>query len=114
MTSETSNEKKNSDPENPTVPLVLSLIACLCFALSIIAAGYVHGHMSISAVFKNLGWYINAMGENSMKVVLDNYEKEILIETIEFRLENDDRLILDDRMRDDIKDILQKVEDEYL
>ncbi len=47
-----------------------------------------------------------------MKVVLDNYEKEILIETIEFRLENDDRLVLDDRMRDDIKDILEKVEDE--
>lgn len=51
---------------------------------------------------------------NEMKVVLDNYEKEILIETIEFRLENDDRLVLDDRMRDDIKDILEKVEDEYV
>ena len=51
---------------------------------------------------------------SEMKVVLDNYEKEILIETIEFRLENDDRLVLDDRMRDDIKDILEKVEDEYL
>ena len=55
MTSETLKEKKNSRPENPTVPLVLSLVACLIFALSIIAAGYVHGHMSISAVFKNLG-----------------------------------------------------------
>ena len=49
-----------------------------------------------------------------MKVSLDNYEKEILIETIEFRLDNDDKLILDDRMRDDIKDILEKVEDEYV
>ena len=49
-----------------------------------------------------------------MKVSLDNYEKEILIETIEFRLENDDKLILDDRMRDDIKDILEKVEDAYV
>ena len=46
-----------------------------------------------------------------MKVSLDNYEKEILIETIEFRLDNDDKLILDDRMRDDIKDVLEKVED---
>ena len=49
-----------------------------------------------------------------MKVILDNYEKEILIETIEFRLENDDKLVLDHRMRDDIKDILEKVEDEYV
>ena len=58
--------------------------------------------------------YKNKENFNEMKVVLDNYEKEILIETIEFRLENDDRLVLDDRMRDDIKDILEKVEDEYL
>ena len=52
--------------------------------------------------------------QNTMKVSLDNYEKEILIETIEFRLDNDDKLILDDRMRDDIKDILEKVEDAYV
>ena len=58
--------------------------------------------------------YKNKESFNEMKVVLDNYEKEILIETIEFRLDNDDRLVLDDRMRDDIKDILEKVEDEYL
>tara|TARA_B100000035_G_scaffold252469_1_gene221739 strand:+ start:445 stop:627 length:183 start_codon:yes stop_codon:yes gene_type:complete len=58
--------------------------------------------------------YKNKESLNEMKVVLDNYEKEILIETIEFRLENDDRLVLDDRMRDDIKDILEKVEDEYV
>ena len=49
-----------------------------------------------------------------MKVSLDNYEKEILIETIQFRLDNDDKLILDDRMRDNIKDILEKVEDAYV
>lgn len=58
--------------------------------------------------------YKNKESLNEMKVVIDNYEKEILIETIEFRLENDDRLVLDDRMRDDIKDILEKVEDEYV
>ena len=58
--------------------------------------------------------YKNKESLNEMKVVIDIYEKEILIETIEFRLENDDRLVLDDRMRDDIKDILEKVEDEYV
>ena len=55
MTSETLEEKKNSRPENATVPLTLSLVAGLCLVLSIIAAGYVHGHMSITAVWKNLG-----------------------------------------------------------
>ena len=58
--------------------------------------------------------YKNKESLNEMKVILDNYEKEILIETIEFRLENDDKLVLDHRMRDDIKDILEKVEDEYV
>jgi|TARA_B100000035_G_scaffold252469_1_gene221738 hypothetical protein len=63
MTSETLEEKKNSRPENATVPssgndrvyLTLSLVAGLCLVLSTIAAGYVHGHMSITAVLKNLG-----------------------------------------------------------
>ena len=55
-------------------------------------------------------------GESIMKLnlSLDNYEREILIETIEFRLNNDDRLVLDNMMRDDIKEILEKIEDEYL
>ena len=49
-----------------------------------------------------------------LNLSLDNYEREILIETIEFRLNNDDRLVLDNMMRDDIKEILEKIEDEYL
>ena len=49
-----------------------------------------------------------------LNLSLDNYEREILIETIEFRLNNDDRLVLDNMMRDDIKEYLEKVEDEYL
>ena len=62
MTSKTPADKKIPPVKNPTVPssgndrvyLILSLVACFCFALLIIAAGYHHGHMSISAVFKNL------------------------------------------------------------
>ena len=54
MTSKTPADKKIPPVKNPTVPLILSLVGCFCFALLIIAAGYHHGHMSISAVFKNL------------------------------------------------------------
>lgn len=40
--------------KNETRPLVLSLITVIIFTVSIIAAGYYHGHMNISAVLKNL------------------------------------------------------------
>ena len=39
---------------NPTVPLVLSLLACIVFALVIIALGYMKGNMHIEAVYKSL------------------------------------------------------------
>jgi hypothetical protein len=39
---------------NETVPLVLSLVACFAFAISIIVAGYIHGNMHIEAVYKSL------------------------------------------------------------
>ena len=39
---------------NPTIPLVLSLLACVLFALIIIALGYLHGRMSIANVYHSL------------------------------------------------------------
>ena len=38
---------------NEKIPLILSFILCLLFAGAIIVGGYLHGHMSVSAVFKN-------------------------------------------------------------
>ena len=38
---------------NETVPLVLSLVACFVFAISIIVAGYIHGNMHLLTVLKN-------------------------------------------------------------
>lgn len=49
-----------------------------------------------------------------MKIDFDDYEKDILIETLQYRIENDDRLILSEGIKDDIQEILRKVEDEYL
>ena len=54
MTFKTLTDKKNLPVKNPTVPLILSFVGCLCFAVLIIVVGYHHGHMSISAVLKNL------------------------------------------------------------
>jgi hypothetical protein len=38
---------------NEKIPLVLSFIACLLFAASIIIAGYIHGNMHLLTVLKN-------------------------------------------------------------
>ena len=42
------------EPQNPTIPLGLSLVACFLFGIGIIIAGYIHGNMHISAVYKSL------------------------------------------------------------
>jgi hypothetical protein len=49
-----------------------------------------------------------------MKIDFDEYEKDILLETLQYRIENDERLILSEGVKDDIQEILRKLEDEYL
>jgi hypothetical protein len=39
--------------ENPTVPLVLSLVACFLFGIAIIVAGYFKGNMHLLTTLKN-------------------------------------------------------------
>ena len=51
---DTTTSVTNTQVSNPTVPLVLSLVACFLFGISIIVAGYFHGHMSITTVYHNL------------------------------------------------------------
>ena len=50
----TNTSVTNTQVSNPTVPLVLSLVACFLFGIAIIVAGYIHGNMHISAVYKSL------------------------------------------------------------
>jgi len=49
-----------------------------------------------------------------MKIDFDEYEKDILLETLQYRIENDERLILSEGIKDDIQELLRKVEDEYV
>ena len=44
----------NTQVANPTVPLILSLLACIAFGLAIIIAGYIKGNMHIEAVYHSL------------------------------------------------------------
>ena len=44
----------------------------------------------------------------------DEYEKDVLLETLQYRIENDETLILSEGIKDDLQDLLRKVEDEYV
>jgi hypothetical protein len=49
-----------------------------------------------------------------MKIDFDEYEKDVLLETLQYRIENDETLILSEGIKDDLQDLLRKVEDEYV
>jgi|TARA_B100002019_G_scaffold227166_1_gene200294 hypothetical protein len=47
-----------------------------------------------------------------MELSLDFYDREVLIDCIEYRLENDLELITNDSLREEIEDLLALIEDE--
>lgn len=47
-----------------------------------------------------------------MKLNLDDYEKDLLIETINHRLDSDDNLIICEGVKEDLVELLRKVEDD--
>jgi hypothetical protein len=50
-----------------------------------------------------------------MELNFDEYERDLLIDTIQYRLESDEELILSESLKDELQDLLRKVEDdEYL
>jgi hypothetical protein len=50
-----------------------------------------------------------------MRLELDDYERDLLIDTIQHRLDTDKILVINDSLREEIEDLLRKVEeDEYV
>ena len=50
-----------------------------------------------------------------MKLEFDDYEKDLLLETIQHRLYTDKILVINNTLREEVEDLLRKVEeDEYL
>ena len=47
-----------------------------------------------------------------MELSLDFYDREVLIDCIEYRLENDLESITNDSLREEIEDLLALIEDE--
>jgi hypothetical protein len=50
-----------------------------------------------------------------MKMEFEDYERDLLIETIQHRLDTDKILIINNTLKEELEDLLMKVEDdEYL
>mgnify|MGYP001315262889 FL=1 len=49
-----------------------------------------------------------------MKISVDNYEKDIIMETLQYRLENDNILLIDGSLKDDLEDLLSRLEEPTL
>jgi hypothetical protein len=47
-----------------------------------------------------------------MQLNIDHYEKDLLLECIQSRLDNDKVLIINNSLRNEIEDLLAKVEEE--
>ena len=51
----------------------------------------------------------------AMRLELDEYEKDLLIDTLQYRLDTDKILVINDTLREEIGELLRKIEeDEYL
>ena len=49
-----------------------------------------------------------------MRLELDEYERDSLIETIQYRIENDEHLLTNASIKDDLEDLIDKfIEDDY-
>ena len=49
-----------------------------------------------------------------MRLELDDFEKDALIETIQYRIENDEHLLTNASIKDDLEDLIDKfIEDDY-
>jgi precorrin-6B methylase 2 len=50
-----------------------------------------------------------------MKLEIDDYEKDLIIDTIQHRLDTDKILVINNSLREEIEDLLRKMEEcEYL
>jgi hypothetical protein len=47
-----------------------------------------------------------------MQLKLDYYEKDLLIDCIQYRLDTDKLLVINDTLRNEIQDLVQKIEEE--
>ena len=47
-----------------------------------------------------------------MKISVDHYERDIIMETLQYRLEHDDHFIQEMTLKDNLEDLLSKLEED--
>jgi hypothetical protein len=53
--------------------------------------------------------------KRTMRLNFDDYERDLLIDTVQHRLDTDKILIINNNLREELEDLLRKIEeDEYL
>ena len=56
--------------------------------------------------------YKNKLHNRKMKISVDHYERDIIMETLQYRLEHDDHLIQEMTLKDNLEDLLSKLEED--
>jgi hypothetical protein len=46
-----------------------------------------------------------------MNLPIDDYEKDLLIETLEYRVENDEELVLSECKKEELQELVRKIEE---
>jgi hypothetical protein len=67
-------------------------------------------------MYKDLkGYIIKNAPERTMRLDFDDYERDLLIDTIQHRLDTDKMLVINNSLKEELEDLLRKVEeDEYV
>lgn len=47
-----------------------------------------------------------------MKIEFDDYERDLLIDTVRYRLDTDKILIINNSLKEELEDLLMKIEDD--
>ena len=48
-----------------------------------------------------------------MELLLDEYEIDTLMETLQYPIENDSHLLINATLKSDLKDLIERLEEEY-
>lgn len=47
-----------------------------------------------------------------MKLNIDEYEKDLIVETLEYRVENDEDLIISESLKEELQELIRKLEED--
>ena len=62
---------------------------------------------------KASGIYTKEVRMITMNISIDTYEKELIVEALEYRIENDEGLIRDYSTKEELTYLLEKLSEEY-